>query len=86
MERKKQFNTRYSPEFKISVILDMREHGLSYHEAVRKHWGVDSRQEIDLYRATVKYWERIYFEEGESRFLYSSISRKTTAYSTATVF
>lgn len=39
MARKKQFNTRYSPEFKISVILDMRENGLGYNETARKYWG-----------------------------------------------
>ena len=38
MARKKQFNTRYSPEFKISVILDMRENGLGYNETARKYW------------------------------------------------
>ena len=77
MARKKQFNTRYSPEFKISVILDMREHGLSYYETVRKHWGVDSRQEIDLYRDTVKRWERIYLEEGEAGFYIERRGRQT---------
>ena len=77
MARKKQFNTRYSPEFKISVIMDMRKHGLLYHETVRKHWGVDSRQEIDLYRDTVKRWERIYLEEGEAGFYIERRGRQT---------
>ena len=65
MARKKQFNTRYSPEFKISVILDMRENGLSYRETVRRHWNVSTKQE-DPYRSRVKLWERIYLEEGEA--------------------
>ena len=30
-------NKNYSPEFKIRVIMDMREHRLSYHETVRKY-------------------------------------------------
>ena len=77
MASKKQFNTRYSPEFKICVIMDMRKHGLSYHETVRKHWGVDSRQEIDLYRDTVKRWERIYLEEGEAGFYIERRGRQT---------
>lgn len=47
MSRSKKFNTKYSPEFKVSVIIDMREHGLSYHETVRKYWGVSTRREID---------------------------------------
>lgn len=47
MSRSKKFNTKYSPEFKVSVIIDMCEHGLSYHETVRKYWGVSTRREID---------------------------------------
>ena len=35
MERRKKHNTKYSPEFKISVILDMRENHLSYSDTVR---------------------------------------------------
>ncbi len=31
-------NKRYSPEFKTFVIMDMREHHLSYHETMRKHF------------------------------------------------
>ena len=27
----------YSPEFKLSVIMDMRENGLGYKETIRKH-------------------------------------------------
>lgn len=44
MSRSKKFNTKYSPEFKVSVIIDMREHGLSYHETVRKYWGREYAQ------------------------------------------
>ncbi len=29
MKRKKEWNTKYSPEFKIGVIMDMREKHLS---------------------------------------------------------
>ena len=39
MAREKKFNTKYSPEFKLSVILDMRENGLGYSDTVRKYWG-----------------------------------------------
>ena len=74
MARKKQFNNRYSPEFKISVILDMREHNLSYHEVVRKHNLGDSN--IGAYRNTVKRWERIYLEEGEAGFYVERRGRK----------
>ena len=41
MKRKKEWNTKYSPEFKISVIMDMREHHLGYRETVRKYWSIE---------------------------------------------
>ena len=37
MSRGKKFNTKYSPEFKIAVIMDMRENHLSYRETARKY-------------------------------------------------
>ena len=64
MARKKKFNAKYSPEFKLSVILDMRENGLGYGEVVRKYWGVDTYKESDNHRSQVRLWERIYLEEG----------------------
>ena len=39
----KGFNTKYSPEFKIAVIMDMRENHLSYRETVRKYWSTQRR-------------------------------------------
>lgn len=62
-------NTKYSSEFKIAVIIDMRENHLAYRETVRKHWGTKSRSEEDLYVKTVKKWERIYLEEGTAGFM-----------------
>ena len=38
MSRSKNFNTKYSPEFKISVIIDMRENRLSYKATMRKYF------------------------------------------------
>ena len=64
MARKKQFNTRYSPEFKISVILNMRENGLGYNETARKYWGVTTHREASNHRSQIRLWERIYLEEG----------------------
>ena len=69
MSRKKKFNTKYSAEFKISVIMDMRENHLSYRETVRKHWHTKNRQEEGLYVKTLKRWERIYLEEGAAGFM-----------------
>ena len=37
MSKKGQKQRKYSPEFKTSVIMDMREHRLSYCETVRKY-------------------------------------------------
>ena len=68
MSRKKKFNTKYSPEFKLSVILDMRNNHLAYRETVRKHWKTKLRSEENLYIKTVQRWERIYLEEGEAGF------------------
>ena len=57
-------NKVYSPEFKIGVIMDMRENFLGYRETVRKYWQTQNRYEEELYKGTVKKWERIYLEEG----------------------
>ena len=35
MAKKGQIQRKYSPEFKISVIMDMREHHLGYRETIR---------------------------------------------------
>ena len=53
---------RYSAEFKIGVIMDMREHRLSYHEAVRKY--ELGNAQTGGARAMLQRWERIYLEEG----------------------
>ena len=60
MSRKQK---KYSPEFKIGVIMDMREHRLGYRETVRKYWDTNQGQE-ENYKNIVKRWERIYLEEG----------------------
>ena len=61
MSRKQK---KYSPEFKERVIMEMREHRLSYHETVRKHWGTKTHSEDCKYINIVKRWERIFLEEG----------------------
>ena len=62
MSKKGQFYKKYSAEFKISVILDMREHRMSYHETVRKYELGDDKQ--GGARLMLQRWERIYLEEG----------------------
>ena len=56
-------NRSYSAEFKIGVIMDMREHRLGYCETVRKYWPVTGSN-VDNYKNAVKRWERIFLEEG----------------------
>ena len=56
-------NKSYSAEFKIGVIMDMREHHLGYCETVRKYWPVTGSN-VDNYKNAVKRWERIFLEEG----------------------
>ena len=62
MEKTGRKNKNYSPEFKISVIMDMRERRLGYCETVRKYClgSVQSGAAI----AMLHRWERIFLEEG----------------------
>ena len=53
-------NKVYSAEFKISVIMDMREHHLGYRETARKYNFSSSGSSV----TTIQRWERIYLEEG----------------------
>ena len=55
-------NKKYSAEFKISVIMDMREHHLGYNETVRKY-NIGSKSDGGA-REILKRWERIFLEEG----------------------
>ncbi len=62
MAKKGTKQRKYSAEFKIGVIMDMREHHLSYHETVRKYeLGNDKTGGA---RLMLQRWERIYLEEG----------------------
>ena len=63
MAKNGQIQRKYSTEFKISVIVDMREHHLGYRETVRKYWDTSKGQEPN-YIKQVQRWERIYLEEG----------------------
>ena len=63
MTKKGTIQQKYSAEFKIGVIMDMREHHMGYRETVRKYWDVSKGQEAN-YKNAVQRWERIYLEEG----------------------
>ena len=60
MAKKGQTFKKYSPEFKISVILDMRNNCLSYSETMRKHFPDLGTRNFRF----LKQWERKYLEEG----------------------
>ena len=64
MAKKGTTRQRYSTEFKIGVIMDMRDNHMSYSETVRKYWGVESKAECSNYRHCLTRWERIFLEEG----------------------
>ena len=55
MAKKGQIFRNHSSEFKLSVIMDMREHRLGLVETAKKY-GVDHH--------SVARWERIFLEEG----------------------
>ena len=77
MERKKKHNTKYSPEFKISVIMDMRENHLAYRETARKYkLGNSVCQGKNL---AIK-WERIYLEEGAEGLMEERRGRKSAGF------
>ena len=78
MSRKKKHNAKYSPEFKLSVIMDMRENHLSYRETARKYWSLTRGQEHN-YTNRLKEWERIYLEEGAAGLMTERRGRKSTS-------
>ena len=53
---------KYSSEFKIRVIMDMREHHLGYCETARKYELGDPKLGGVVH--TLRRWERIFLEEG----------------------
>ena len=61
MDKTGRKNKTYSPEFKLSVIMDIREHHLSYNETVKKY--ELGNPEYGTARAMLQRWERIFLEE-----------------------
>ena len=60
----RRINRKYSPEFKISCIIDMRDHNLSYSETARKY--LCEKGQESIFKGRLKLWERIFLEEGEA--------------------
>lgn len=78
MGKKGKKQRSYSAEFKISVILDMRENHLGYREVVRKYWPGGRGQENN-YTKQVRQWERIYLEEGAEGLMKERRGRASSA-------
>ena len=55
----------------------MKHNHLSYRETIRKYWNTSGRSEEDLYKQTVKQWERI---PGGYVSLYNKETRKQCAF------
>ena len=53
-------NKKYSAEFKIHVIMDMRDNHLGYSETMRKYFPHLGERNFEF----LKKWERIFLEEG----------------------
>lgn len=62
MSKKGSIQKRYSAEFKVSVIMDMRKHHSGYCETARKYDLGDPKLGGVVH--TLQRWERIYLEEG----------------------
>ena len=62
MSKKGQKQRKYSPEFKLSVIMDLREHHLSFRETARKY-NLVIQSEASAANM-IQRWERIFLEEG----------------------
>ena len=77
MQKNKRTNKKYSPEFKISVILNMIEENLSCSETVRRYWGITTKVEASKYRSTVLKWERKYLKEGKDGFYVENRGKET---------
>ena len=74
MGKKGRKNKKYSPKFKIAVIMDMRENHLSYRETARKYWAGERE---DNHKNQLKEWERIYLEEGAAGLMIERRGRKS---------
>ena len=54
-------NKTYSTEFKVNVIMDMREHHMGYRETARKYSLV--RQSEASAASMVQRWERVFWKK-----------------------
>ena len=62
MGKKGEKQKSYSAEFKVRVIMDMREHRLSYYETAHKYGIITKSMGGAI--STLQRWDRIFLEEG----------------------
>ena len=62
MEKKGEKQKNYSAEFKVRVIMDMRENCLSYYETAHKYGIITKSMGGAI--STLQRWDRIFLEEG----------------------
>ena len=62
MGKKGEKQKNYSAEFKVRVIMDMREHRLSYYETACKYGIITKSMGGAI--STLQRWDRIFLEEG----------------------
>ena len=75
MAKKGQKFKKYSPELKLTVILDMRENHLGYRETMRKYFTELEEKNF----AFIQKWERIYLEEGAEGLMKERRGRASSA-------
>ena len=73
----KRKNRVYSAEFKVSVIMDMREHHLGYRETARMYKLVKKSEASAA--NMIQRWERIFLEEGAAGLSVERRGRATKA-------
>ena len=76
MAKKGQKQKKYRAEFKIGVIMDTREHRLSYHKTVRKYELGNDKQ--GGARLMLQRWERIFWEKGTEGLMKERRGRNNT--------
>lgn len=78
MKKVKNKARKYSPEFKLRVILDKLNNDLSRNETVRKYWHTKTKRDTNRYTNRVSDWERKYLAEGEAGFMETRKKNKST--------
>ena len=76
MGKKGEKQKNYSAEFKVRVIMDMREHRLSYYETACKYGIITKSMGGAI--STLQRWDRIFLEEGAEGLMKERRGRNNT--------